>query len=465
MGLLPLITRNLLPEVPMLRSLHPTLSRLQKRFLPWASKRLIAGQESWRRVGGQCAAAVLVLILSWVGLGASPAQALTEDQKIFNEAWRAVSRAYLDESFNGQNWWKLREQALKKPFRDRAATHDAIREMLGTLDDPFTRFLSPEQYRSLRTNTAGELTGVGLQIGLDGESGQLVVVTPLSGSPAEDAGFVPQDVIEAIDGIPTEKLTLDEAAEKMRGPVGSPVLLSVRHVDGDHEDVTLERARVEINPVNFKLRQTDSGFKAGYIRLSQFNSNAAEDVAIAVRDLEEQGAQGYVLDLRNNPGGLLQAGIEIARQWIDSGAIVYTVNRQGVLDGFDATGRTLTDAPLVVLVNRGTASASEILAGALQDNGRALLVGDRTFGKGLIQSLFDLSDGSGVAVTVAKYETPNHHDINKLGIEPDKLVEAIALVKKPKLLKKAQKLSRAAVKTIEGDPVYEAAVELLEQQA
>jgi len=156
--------------------------------------------------------------------------------------------------------------------------------------------------------------------------------------------------------------------------------------------------------------------------LSQFSANATEEVAHAIDRLEKQGAAAYILDLRNNPGGLLQAGIEIARLWLDSGTIVYTVNRQGILGSFEASGQALTNDALIVLVNKGTASASEILAGALQDNGRAQLVGEKTFGKGLIQSLFDLSDGSGLAVTVAKYETPNHKDINKLGIAPDRVV-------------------------------------------
>jgi carboxyl-terminal processing protease len=141
-----------------------------------------------------------------------------------------------------------------------------------------------------------------------------------------------------------------------------------------------------------------------------------------VTNLQKQGAKGYILDLRNNPGGLLQAGIEIARMWINQGTIVYTVNREGIADSFAASGNALTEAPLVVLVNQGTASASEILAGALQDNQRGVLVGEKTFGKGLIQSLFELPDGAGLAITVAKYETPAHHDIHKLGIMPDQVV-------------------------------------------
>jgi carboxyl-terminal processing protease len=187
----------------------------------------------------------------------------------------------------------------------------------------------------------------------------------------------------------------------------------------------------------------------GYLRLSQFNGNAAEKLAEAIQTLKDQGAEAYLLDLRNNPGGLLQAGIEIARLWLPQGTVVYTVNRQGILDSFESFGQAITDAPLVVLVNEGTASASEILAGALQDNGRATLVGSTTFGKGLIQSLFDLSDGAGLAVTVAKYETPAHHDINKLGITPDRIVASVLL-------------TRDTVAT-EADLQYQAALEMLSQ--
>jgi len=184
--------------------------------------------------------------------------------------------------------------------------------------------------------------------------------------------------------------------------------------------------------------------------LSQFSANATEEVAHAIDRLEKQGAAAYILDLRNNPGGLLQAGIEIARLWLDSGTIVYTVNRQGILGSFEASGQALTNDPLIVLVNKGSASASEILAGALQDNGRAQLVGENTFGKGLIQSLFDLSDGSGLAVTVAKYETPNHKDINKLGIAPDRVVPL-------------EPIARDEIGT-EVDLQYQAALQLLKEK-
>jgi carboxyl-terminal processing protease len=357
-----------------------------------------------------------------LGPWAGPAAALTAEQQLLSEAWRIVNRSYVDDKFNNHNWWSIREKAVKEPLKDREQTYTAIQGMLANLDDPFTRLLKPEQYRSLQVNTSGELTGVGLQIAIDPQTNTLTVVAPIAGSPADKAGIQPLDRILKIDGTPTSELSLDEAATRMRGRIGTPVTLTLGREGRDAaEEIKLVRDRIALNPVYAEL-QSPENLSVGYIRLSQFSANATEEVARAIDRLEKQGAAAYILDLRNNPGGLLQAGIEIARLWLDSGTIVYTVNRQGILGSFEASGEALTGDPLIVLVNKGTASASEILAGALQDNGRAQLVGENTFGKGLIQSLFDLSDGSGLAVTVAKYETPNHKDINKLGISPDLVV-------------------------------------------
>ena len=358
----------------------------------------------------------ITLSLSW---WTPPALAFTEEQKLFSQAWRIVSQSYIDDTFNHQNWWQLRERTLQKHLDNRDATYSAIQKMLESLEDPFTRFLSPNQYRSLQVNTSGELSGVGLQIALDAETGELEVITPIAGSPAEQAGIQPRDRILEIDGILSSKLTLDEAASRMRGTIGTKVTLKIQGKEGEPKSIELVRDRIALNPVYAVLDSSQNNTPIGYIRLAQFSANAPSELADAIARLEEQGAQGYVLDLRNNPGGLLQAGIEIARFWLDKGTVVYTVNRQGTLGSFEAYGPALTEDPLIVLVNQGTASASEILAGALQDNGRAKLVGEKTFGKGLIQSLFDLTDGSGLAVTVAKYETPKHRDIHKLGIQPD----------------------------------------------
>jgi carboxyl-terminal processing protease len=349
------------------------------------------------------------------------ARAFTEEQKLVLQSWRIVNQSYVDETFNHQNWWLLRQKLVKKPMPNREAAYDVIDEMLATLNDPFTRLLRPEQYRSLQVSTSGELSGVGLQINVDPETQLVQVIAPLAGSPAASAGIEPRDYILEIDGIDTKTLTLDEAAATMRGKTGTKVAIKVQsHENKSIRNVNLVRDRISLNPVYANL---DRESHIGYVRLTQFSANAAQEIAHAVARLETQGATSYILDLRNNPGGLLQAGVEVARLWLDKGTIVYTVNRQGTLGSFDSNEGLLTDAPLVVLVNSGTASSSEILAGALQDNGRALLVGEKTFGKGLIQSLFELPDGAGLAVTVAKYETPSHKDINKLGIQPDRIIK------------------------------------------
>ncbi|MEH2086624.1 carboxyl-terminal processing protease CtpA [Nostoc sp.] len=385
-----------------------------------------------------------------LGTLTQPALALTGEQKLVSEVWRIVNRTYLDETFNHQNWAAVRQKVLEKPLADSNASYEAIGKMLKSLDDPFTRFLDPEQYRSLQVNTSGELTGVGLQIALNSENGKLEVVAPIAGSPADKAGIRPRDRILKIEGVSTENLTLDEAATRMRGPSGSLVTLLIER-DGEAEtEIRLTRDRIALNPVVSDLRVSAEGTPIGYLRLTQFNANASTELAHAISSLEKKGAAAYILDLRNNPGGLLQSGIEIARLWLDSGTIVYTVNRQGIQGSFEASGASLTNDPLVILVNQGTASASEILAGALQDNGRAQLVGETTFGKGLIQSLFELSDGSGLAVTIAKYETPQHRDINKLGIKPDKVISQAAI-------------NREQIGT-QADLQYQAALELLLQK-
>ncbi len=378
-----------------------------------------AGIPSLRRWG------IGVFILSWllwgvlVGGARVEASRWGEEQQLIAQAWAYVDRAYVDPTFNGQNWWKVRQQVLSRPLKGRQQAYQAIEEMLATLGDPFTRFLDREHYLSLQTSTSGELSGIGLQIAID-EQGSVRVIAPMEGTPAEQAGIQSQDEILAVDGVPVTGLSLDEVAERLRGPSGTPVTLKVKRQD-QVWDLELIRQSISINPVRTRFFQQPEGVIA-YIRLSQFNGNAAAQVRQAIRTAEEQHVQGYILDLRNNPGGLLQAAIEIGRFWIPKGNIVLITDRHGLQDSIPATGEVLTEAPLVVLVNQGSASASEVLAGALQDNGRALLVGTRTFGKGVIQSLFELADGSGLAVTTAKYLTPSGHDIHRQGIQPDVVV-------------------------------------------
>jgi carboxyl-terminal processing protease len=393
--------------------------------------------------------------------GANAEAAVTDylqEQKFLTNVWQIVNRSYVDPSFNNQNWYKVRRQFVNRKFSSREETYGAIKEMLATLDDPFTRLLEPDKFRSMQTSTAGELTGVGLQIAVDEMDDRVTVIAPVEGSPADLAGIRSRDRIMAIDNIPTKGLSLDECATRMRGAIGSEVKLTLERpvISADIKnaletteiiEVLLKRDRIAVNPILAKLNQ-EGEHQVGYIRLSQFNGNATADMEKAIKQLKEQGADRYVLDLRGNPGGLFDAGLQIARMLISEGTVVYTVDRHGIQENFEAKGETLIDDPLVVLTDGGTASASEILAGALQENHRAQLVGTKTFGKGLIQSLYELDDGSGLAVTIARYETPQHHNIHRRGIIPDHEVALTA------------PLTRRQLGTQE-DPQYMAALTIL----
>jgi len=307
---------------------------------------------------------------------------------------------------------------LAKTYGSSKESYEAIRGMLASLDDPYTRFMDPREFKEMQIDTSGELTGVGIQLSLDKETKELVVVSPIEGSPASRAGVMPKDVILSIDGKSTKGMSTEDAVKLIRGQAGTTVNLQLRR-DGKLVEAPLVRARIELHAVDSQVNTSADGTRIGYIRLKQFNANAAKDMADALKKLEGENVQGYVLDLRSNPGGLLMASIAIARQWMDEGVIVSTKTRDGIQDTKRANGRALTQRPLVVLVNQGSASASEILSGALQDNHRPVVVGEKTFGKGLVQSVRGLSDGSGMTVTIAKYLTPNGRDIHKHGIDPD----------------------------------------------
>ena len=354
-------------------------------------------------------------------LSPSAASLISDSPKeVIDQTWQIVFRDYLD--INGKytpdKWRALRRQILSKSYGSTKESYEAIRGMLASLDDPYTRFLDPREFKEMQIDTSGELSGVGIQLSLDKDTKELVVVSPIEGSPASRAGVQPKDVIVSIDGKTTKGMSTEDAVKLIRGQAGTSVKLQLRR-SGKVVESALVRERIELHAVDSRVNAGPNGTRIGYIRLKQFNANAAKDMAAALKELESKDVQGYVLDLRSNPGGLLMASIAIARQWLDEGVIVSTKTRDGIQDIKRANGRALTQRPLVVLVNEGSASASEILSGALQDNHRAVVVGEKTFGKGLVQSVRSLSDGSGMTVTIAKYLTPNGRDIHKHGIDPD----------------------------------------------
>ena len=360
-----------------------------------------------------------------IGLPGTSGGSITDSPKeVIDQVWQIVYRDYLDSTgaYSDARWRQLRRALLTKSYAGSSESYEAIRGMLASLDDPYTRFLDPKEFKEMQIDTSGELMGVGIQLSLDKETKELIVVSPIEGTPASRAGVQPKDVIVTIDGKTTKGMTTEDAVKLIRGPEGSKVILGLRR-KGTVLDVPLTRARIEIHAVKSALNTAPNGKKVGYIRLKQFNANASREMRDAIRSMEEQGAEGYVLDLRSNPGGLLEASIDIARQWLNEGTIVSTRTREGIRDVRRATGSAATEKPMVVLIDQGSASASEILSGALKENNRAQLVGQKTFGKGLVQAVRGLADGSGMTVTIAKYLTPNGTDIHKNGIQPDVVAE------------------------------------------
>ena len=347
-------------------------------------------------------------------------------KEIIDQVWQTIYRDFLDYSgkYDVDKWIKLRKELLTTQYINNEAAYDAIKEMLMVLNDPYTRFLDPKEFNEMRIDTTGELMGVGIQISLDEDTNQIVVVSPIEGTPAFLAGVKPQDIIISIDGNNIEGLSIDSTVKLIRGKKGTKVELGMLR-DDKFLKFSLIRDRIEINAVDSRINNTVSGAKIAYLRLSQFNAKSPKEMSLSIKKLEKQKPFGYVLDLRSNPGGLLEASIEIARQWINTGIIVSTKTKDGITDIRKAKSRALTNRPVIVLIDEGSASASEILSGAIKDNNRGLLLGQKTFGKGLVQSVRSLPDGSGLTVTVAKYLTPSGQDINENGIEPDVRVDLL----------------------------------------
>ena len=352
------------------------------------------------------------------------AYALSDSKQIVLDAWTLVNEGYYDpEIFDEIQWKKIRQKTLQKSIDTTEDAYSAIEEMLKPLEDPYTRVLRPKDYELLKSSNLGsEINGVGLQLGVDEINGKIKVISTLAGSPAEDAGIASGFFIETVDGQSALELGLANTASKLRGEKGSKVLVQISTEDGEIKEIDLERRSVDLRPVRTK-RLRDESHTLGYLRITQFSESVPKKIEEALQELKEKEVEGIILDLRNNSGGLVSSGIAVADSFLNEKLIVETKNRDGIKDSIISEKNTFFDGPMVTIVNKGTASASEILAGALQDNQRSALIGKQTYGKGLIQSLKSLSEDSGIAITVASYLTPNGNNIQGRGIIPDKILD------------------------------------------
>ena len=372
-----------------------------------------------RRLWPRLLATLLAGLLT--GLAAPAALALNDAQQLVVESWRLVNQSYVDpQRFEAIGWKRLRQKTLERPIQSSTDAYAAIEAMLAPIGDPYTRLLRPPEWTALQASTQGSVSGVGLQLGLRGDDPAVVVIAPLEGSPAAEAGIASGWELRTVDGLSARELGLEATAARLRGPAGSRVLLELQPPGGRVRELELQRRQVDLQPVRRRVIERGT-HRYGYLRITQFAEPVPVAVVESLKALKAEGIEGLVLDLRNNSGGLVSAGLAVANDLLDGAPIVETRNRDGFSDPQQAGPGSLYDGPLVTLVNSGTASASEILAGALQDDGRSPLLGSRTFGKGLIQTLISLGgDGSGLAVTVARYVTPSGRDIQNLGIEPDR---------------------------------------------
>lgn len=353
------------------------------------------------------------------GWSQSTQNALQDSPKaLVDEVWQLVNNEFVDKDFNKVDWMSIRYELLSKNYTNQEEAYKAIRGSLKKLGDPYSRFLEPKEYKALTQETSGETSGVGIRIKIDEKTKQLVIVEPIDNSPAKKAGIEPGDKIIKINNKLTSLMNIEQASQEIQGEVGTPVSMELFRKGKGNFVLNLTRAPIELPSVSYSLKK-EGNLRVGYIRLEEFSSHSADQMRKAIEKLQQDKANAFVLDLRGNPGGLLIASVDIARMWMPQGAIVKTVDRKGGDRAFSANNTALTNLPLVVLVDENSASASEILAGALKENKRALLVGDTTFGKGTVQSVHTLSDGSGLAVTIARYYTPSGVNISKKGIQPD----------------------------------------------
>lgn len=367
---------------------------------------------------------ILLVIIFFLGykFGASGTK-LEELPKIFSESGR-------EEAPVGVNWellWdvieKINEKYVNRPADLQKILYGAISGAVASLEDPYSLFLPPKEAENFKQELKGELEGIGAEIAIKNQ--QLVIVTPLDDSPALLAGIKAGDFIYKIDGQESKGLTLEEAVKKIRGPAGTEVALTVFHKGATKiSEIKIKRAKIEIKSLSREIREV-KGKKIGLLKLRRFGEETQGELEGAINEFLTQNVKGIIFDVRNNPGGFLDTAVEVAGNWLSKDdTVVMQRYGDGAEEIHKAKGQNrLKGVPTVVLLNGGSASASEIVAGALKDYGLAKLVGEKSFGKGSVQELIDLREKAQVKLTIAKWLTPNGHDLNKEGLEPDIKVE------------------------------------------
>jgi carboxyl-terminal processing protease len=325
------------------------------------------------------------------------------DFDIFWDVWDTLNGLYVDQD----------------KISDKKLFYGALRGMVAAVGDPYTVFMDPKIAHDFQNDLAGTFEGIGAEIGIKKDI--LTIIAPLPDMPAETAGLKAGDLVLAIDGESTAGIFIDEAVNKIRGPEGTDVVLTIsREGMEEVQDFTITRGKIVVKSVRTSLREDN----IYVVKITNFNEDTKNLFNRAIREIIEKNPEGIVLDLRNNPGGFLDTAIEMASEWVDNRIVVVEKYSEDKKIEHLARGRArLAPFPTVVLVNQGSASASEIVSGALQDHGKATIVGQITFGKGSVQTLTDFEDGSSVKVTVAKWLTPSGRSINDEGIEPDIMVE------------------------------------------
>ncbi len=340
--------------------------------------------------------------------------------ELYDQVWKLINSKFVDQTNNAQDWSKWRHKYDNQIHTNEDA-YVAINTMVASLNDPYTKFLDPKEFAEETSSIKGSLKGIGIQIAV--KDGKLTVIAPIEDTPAEKAGLQADDEILEIDGVSTKGITVDKAADKIRGKEGTQVTLLVKRKDMAPKLYTVTRAEIEIKSISQKV-PTDVKIPDDlcYIRLSSFISrNAASEFGTILNNSKDK--KGFIIDLRSNPGGLLTNAIYISDMFLDGGTIVSTVDRDGYKETQRANPGVYTKKPVVVLINKGSASASEIFSGAMKDNHRAVIIGEQSFGKGLVQEINKLPYDAGINITIQKYLTPNGTDINKKGITPDIKVE------------------------------------------